>query len=407
MTEFDGAGPQSASRPDHARLAETVAGGPLTSEGPGSVHRYRSLVLGAVGVLLLAMAMLMGYSGAFSQPQLNNVELAVAGDASSIVALEQQAAFELTIVASDADAQQLVRDREVDGAVVLPAAGQGGTVTTYIASGSGRSQALAIAAAGTTIAQNLGATDTTTDLAPLPEKDPGGTLEFYAVLFVTLGASLGSTLFGRILGTVDTATRFVERSIVLVAYSAALAGLVTLWIAKGLEGVTVDPWAVMATLTLTALAVGGAVTGVAAVGGTIAALAVTVLLVVLGNPSTGGPLGIHLLNDFYQSLYYVFPQGDGLEIIRSIQYFDGAAVAGPVARLAVWATCGILLTLAAMLLRSRREAKASRSHRSTPAAQHFAQIDPQVARATPQAALAGPAARHGGAGDVLTEPVAG
>ncbi|QHC57805.1 hypothetical protein [Rathayibacter sp. VKM Ac-2760] len=210
MTTHDGAGPRPAPQPDHARLAETVAGGPLTSEGPGSVHRYRSLVLGAVGVLLLAMAMLMGYSGAFSQPQSNDVELAVAGDASSIVALEQQEALELTIVASDADAQQLVRDREVDGAVVLPAAGQGGTVTTYIASGSGRSQALAIAAAGTTIAQNLGASDTTTDLAPLPEKDPGRTLEFYAVLFVTLGASLGSTLFGRILGTVDTAT--VSRS---------------------------------------------------------------------------------------------------------------------------------------------------------------------------------------------------
>ncbi|KJL30558.1 hypothetical protein [Microbacterium oxydans] len=82
----------------------------------------------------------------------------------------------------------------------------------------------------------------------------------------------------------------------------------------------------------------------------------TLALVVLGNTSSGGPLGIHVLNDFFQTLYYVFPQGDALDLLRSVQYFDGAAVAAPIIRLSIWAVAGILLTLTAMLMRSRRDA---------------------------------------------------
>jgi hypothetical protein len=192
----------------------------------------------------------------------------------------------------------------------------------------------------------------------LPGNDPVGSIEFYAILFAGLGAALGATIFGRILGTVDTSSKFVERSVVLVVYTAALAGLITLWIDAGLEAVTVNPGAVFAVLWLTGVAIGGAVTGVAALGGTIAALAMTLALVVLGNTSSGGPLGIHVLNDFFQTLYYVFPQGDALDLLRSIQYFDGAAMSAPIMRLGIWAVGGIVLTLIAMLIRNRRDAAA-------------------------------------------------
>ncbi|MGD8193242.1 hypothetical protein ACEXQB_001960 [Herbiconiux sp. P18] len=355
MTHTTANQPPRLDNPDHSRRAATVAGGPLDSEGPGSEHRYRNLVLGAVAILLLAMAMLVSYSSAFGHPQPNNVHLAVSGDAQTIVALEQQDQLDLMVVSSEEDAKTDVLDREVDGAIIVPTPGAGAPVTTYIASGSGKSLGVAISAIGETVAQKIGATNTTTDLAPLPENNPGGSIEFYAILFAGLGAALGATIFGRILGTVDTAPRFVERSIVLIAYSGLLAGLITLWINTALNAVTATPWAIFASLWLTVLAVGGAVTGVAAVGGTIAALATTLALVILGNTSSGGPFGIHLLNDFFQGLYYVFPQGDGLDLLRSIEYFDGAAIAGPVIRLAIWAAAGLLLALIAMLVRHRRD----------------------------------------------------
>ncbi|MCS6564827.1 ABC transporter permease [Curtobacterium flaccumfaciens pv. flaccumfaciens] len=350
--------PDRRDGPQHPAFEAAVAGGMLNSEGPGSAHRYRNVILGGIAILLLAMAMLTSYSSAFGDPTPNNVHLAVTGDADAIVALEQQGSLDLTVVASDQQARTAVLDRDVDGAVVLPAPGKGAGVTTYIASGGGRGLGQAISGIGDSIAAKLRTTNTAADLAPLPKQDPVGSIEFYAILFAGLGAALGATVFGRVLGTVDTAAKFIERSIVLVLYTGLLAGLITLWIDSALGAVTVGPWAVFGTLWLTGLAIGGAVTGVAALGGTIAALVMTLALVILGNTSSGGPLGIHVLNDFFQTLYHVFPQGDALDLLRSVQYFDGAAVAAPIIRLSIWAVAGILLTLTAMLIRNRREAAA-------------------------------------------------
>ncbi|MGU3410224.1 hypothetical protein ACLBWP_08965 [Microbacterium sp. M1A1_1b] len=348
--------------PQHPEYEAAVAGGALNSEGPGTAHRYRNVILGGIAILLLAMAMLTSYSSAFGNPTPNNVHLAVTGDAAAIVALEQHGSLDITVVASERQARTAVLDRVVDGAVVLPAPGKGAAVTTYIASGGGRGLGQAVSGIGDSIAAKLQATNTTTDLAPLPAKDPVGSIEFYAILFAGLGAALGATVFGRILGTVDTAAKFVERSVVLVLYAGLLAGLITLWIDSALGAVTVGPWAVMGVLWLTGVAIGGAVTGVAALGGTIAALAMTLALVILGNTSSGGPLGIHVLNDFFQTLYAVFPQGGALDLLRSVQYFDGAAVAAPIIRLAIWAVAGVLLTLTAMLIRNRRDAAARSMH---------------------------------------------
>lgn len=344
--------------PMHPDFEAAAAGGSLTSEGPGSAHRYRNVVLGGIAILLLAMAMLTSYSSAFGNPKPNNVQLAIAGDASTIAALERQDSLDVKVVASAAQARAAVLDREADGAIVLPTPGNDAGVTTYVASGGGRALGQAIAGIGESLAARLNVANTTSDVAPLPANDPVGSIEFYAILFAGLGAALGATVFGRVLGTVDTVKKFAERSVVLVLYAGALAGLITLWIDVALDAVTVGPWDVFAILWLTALAIGGAVTGVAALGGTIAALGVTITLVILGNTSSGGPLGVHVMNDFFQTLYYVFPQGDALDLLRSVQYFDGAAVSGPIVRLSIWAVAGILLTLAAMLLRSRREVAA-------------------------------------------------
>lgn len=381
MTHVTDAAHHRGDAPQHPDFEAAVAGGALTSEGPGSIHRYRNLILGGVAVLLLAMAMLVSYSTAFGHPTPNHIHLAVTGDADTIVALEQQGPLELTVVSSAEEARAAVLARDVDGAVVLPAPGTGATVSTYIASGGGRSVAQAVSGIGASIAAKAQSTNETTDLAPLPENDPVGSIEFYAILFAGLGAALGATVFGRILGTVDTATKFVERSVVLVIYAGLLAALITLWIDAALDAVTVGPGGVFAVLWLTGVAIGGAVTGVAALGGTIAAMAMTLALVILGNTSSGGPLGIHVLNDFFQALYYVFPQGDALELLRSVQYFDGAAVTAPVIRLGIWAVAGILLTLAAMLVRARRDAAARDREARRPASRTRPAAGPSPAHA--------------------------
>ena len=89
MTHVTETAPRRGDVPQHPEFEAAVAGGSLDSEGPGSAHRYRNLVLGGIAILLLAMAMLTSYSSAFGNPTPNNVQLAVTGDADAIVALEQ------------------------------------------------------------------------------------------------------------------------------------------------------------------------------------------------------------------------------------------------------------------------------------------------------------------------------
>ncbi len=85
-------------------------------------------------------------------------------------------------------------------------------------------------------------------------------------------------------------------------------------------------------LWLYAMAVGGAVTGVAAalrIGA--ASMLLTLFLVVVGNAAAAGPVGRPLLSGFYSTFTAVVPQGSGVSLLRSISYFGGHGVATPLA----------------------------------------------------------------------------
>lgn len=380
-----------AEAPAAGGHAEQVS---LYDEGPGMRKRYRDVAIGAVVILLFALCMLMSYSGAFAKPAMNHVEISVAGNAEAITELEQNDDLEIDVVKNAAAVKADVQERESDGGIVIPDDPTKDDVTTYVASGSSKTQASAISSIGDQIAKQLKTDNTVEDLAKLPADNPAGTLEFYAIVFVGIGASLGATVMGRILGTVNTATRLVERTIVLVVLGGLLAGGATFWIDTVLDGITNEPAKFFIALWLYTVSVGGAVTGLAAVGGTLAAVLASVLIVLLGNPSSGGPYGIHMLNDFYQVFYYVMPQGDGLEILRSIVYFDGNGLEAPLVRLVIWAGAGILLAFAAMLVRVRKdhhERRAAVGRVQAQVADARAGIPTTVSRQDAPAALESPA----------------
>ena len=76
-------------------------------------------------------------------------------------------------------------------------------------------------------------------------------------------------------------------------------------------------------LWLYAMAVGGAVTGVAAAFGSVASMALTAFLVVIGNAAAAGPVGRPLLSGFYSTFTAIVPQGSGVSLLRSVSYFGG------------------------------------------------------------------------------------
>ena len=141
------------------------------------------------------------------------------------------------------------------------------------------------------------------------------------------------------------------RTVTLSAYSALLAGVVTVYVDAALGALTGHPWQVFGALWLYAMAVGGAVTGVAAAFGTVAAMTVTAFLVIVGNAAAAGPIGRPLLSGFYTTFNHVVPQGSGVSLLRSIEYFGGHGALTPLGTLMIWAATGCALAVLATTLR--------------------------------------------------------
>src|SRR6476469_8130200 len=255
---------------------------------------------------LFVIAMIASYSGAFAKPTLHHLAVAVAGPQQLVDGLRDQDALAVTQVADAAAAHDHVLQRK-----------------TVAAGGGGRSVANAAEKVGRILAAEAALTAEVTDVTPATAADPQGTVVFYAVIFRSIGASVGATIFGRMMGIVRKPSTLAWRTLSLAAYSAVLAGGVTLYVDVILGALTGHTWQVFGALFLYAMAVAGAVTGVAAAFGTIASAALTAFLVIVGNAAAAGPVGKPLLSGFYTTFNAIVPQGSGVALLRSVEYFGG------------------------------------------------------------------------------------
>lgn len=308
----------------------------------------RNTVLALLGLAAVVVAMIASYSGAFAKPTLHHLTVAVAGPPHVVDGIRAQNALTVNEVGDGAGARDQVLDRTADAAfVVAPSGG----MDIYVAGGGGHSVAAAAETVGQTVASEAGLRASVTDLAPTSAGDPSGTVEFYAVIFLSIGASVGATVLGRNMGTVRRPRTLALRTLTLAGYSALLAGGVTVYADAVLGALVGHTWQVFGTLWLYAMAVGGAITGAAAAFGAGASLALTLFLVVVGNAAAAGPVGKPLLSGFYSTLNTVVPQGSGVSLLRSVLYFGGHGAQTPLLTLAVWGAAGCLLAILATAAR--------------------------------------------------------
>jgi hypothetical protein len=304
----------------------------------------RTMVLAMVGLTIVVIAMIASYSGAFAKPTLHHMSVAVAGPEQLVDGIRSQDALAVSEVGDDAAARQQVYERKTDAALV---AAPNGELKIYVAGGGGRSVANAAETVGRGVAAKAGLTPAVEDVAPASAGDPSGTVEFYAVIFISIGATVGATVFGRIMGTVRKPGTLTLRTFSLAGYSALLAAGVTVYVDVILGALTGHTWQLFGALWLYAMAVGGAVTGVAAAFGTVASLALTLFLVVIGNAAAAGPVGRPLLSGFYSTFTAIVPQGSGVSLLRSVEYFGGNGAQTPLVTLAIWGAAGCLLAVLA------------------------------------------------------------
>lgn len=313
---------------------------------PRDHSAIRNVALAMVGLTLVVVAMIASYSGAFAKPTLHHMAVAVAAPQQVVDGIRGQDSLAVNEVGDAAAARLQVYERKSDAAfAVAPNA----EMTIYVAGGGGRSVAAAAETVGRNIAAKAGLTASVEDVAPPSAGDPSGTVEFYAIIFISIGATVGATVVGRYMGTVRRPVTLALRTMTLAGYSALLAAGVTVYVDVILGALTGHTWQVFGVLWLYAMAVGGAVTGAAAAFGAVASLALTLFLVVIGNAAAAGPVGRPLLSGFYSTFTGIVPQGSGVSLLRSVAYFGGNGAQTALVTLGVWGAAGFVLAIVATI----------------------------------------------------------
>jgi hypothetical protein len=304
----------------------------------------RTTTLAMIGLTLFVIAMIASYSGAFAKPTLHHLTVAVAGPQQLVDGIRAQESLAVAEVRDDVAAREQVYQRKSDAAFVVAPTGE---MKIYVAGGGGHSVASAAETVGRTIAGKAGLAPIVEDVAPASAGDPSGTVEFYAIIFISIGASVGATVLGRLMGSVRRPLTLALRTATLAGYSALLAGAVTVYVDVILGALTGQTWQLFGVLWLYSMAVGGAITGVAAAFGSVASMALTAFLVVIGNAAAAGPVGRPLLSGFYSTFTTIVPQGSGVSLLRSVCYFGGHGAQAPLVTLAIWGAAGCLLAVVA------------------------------------------------------------
>ncbi|WP_431997870.1 DUF3533 domain-containing protein [Streptomyces fungicidicus] len=339
MTQSAGAGPRPVSFLGEVRDAVTP--------------RATLLVLGVIALQLLFIA---SYVGALHHPKLRDAPFGVAGPPAAaertVNRLERLSGSPLDPRAAPdaAAARERIRDREIDGALVLDP--EGTTDTLLVATGGGTSLATALERLLTGVEKSEGRALRVVDVAPASAGDANGLSSFYVVVGWCVGGYLCAAILAISAGArASTPRRAVIRlgTMALVALAGGLGGALIVGPAlDALPGGFAALWGLGALVTF---AVGAATLALQATLGVVGIGAAILLVVILGNPSAGGALPPPLLPPFWAAVGPALPPGAGTWTARSIAYFGGRDVTASLLVLSAWAVAGGAVTLLASALR--------------------------------------------------------
>ncbi|MDI3388823.1 DUF3533 domain-containing protein [Streptomyces sp. B-S-A8] len=347
-------------------MTRTTRGGGLDGDpGTGFLHEVRDAVsartgLLVIGVLLVQLAFIASYIGAFHKPAPHRIPIAVTGPNAQVTeqAVERLRALpgeplKPRAVRDEAEAVQEIRERGVDGALIVDPRAPGDRLLVASAAGGSLAQALEEVVGAAEQAQKR--TLKVEDVVPGAAGDARGLSSFYLVVGWCVGGYLCASALAISAGAKPAnPARALIRLCVMLLYAVA-AGLLGAVIAgpwlDALPGSVLALWGLGALLVFAVGALTLAFQGIAGVVGIGLAI---IVVVVLGNPSAGGAYPYPLLPGFWRGLGPVLPPGAGTFAARSIAYFKGNGAGGPFLVLAAWAVVSAAVTLLLSLLRQDR-----------------------------------------------------
>ncbi len=302
-----------------------------------------ALIVVVVMVALLQLALMLVFAWSASRAAPSNLPMAIAGPPQAVTGVtsgieaNQPGAFDFTVVADDAAAQDAVTSRQSYGAVVLIQSGV--TVYTAPAASSTVAQALATAIPAAVTQVNPAAEVVVTPLVPSPPDDPNGqgfpiALIPLAITSIAAGAAIGLLARSR-----------AGRLVALAVY-AGTAGVFSAWALQSVLGVLTGSWiANAATMALACAAIAAGTAGLTSLLGRVGVVLSATVIFFLGFPFSGATSAWQLVPTPWGQYAQYLPIGAANTAVRSVAFFGGAGATGALSVLAAWAIVGVLLAV--------------------------------------------------------------
>ncbi|PHQ48446.1 DUF3533 domain-containing protein [Streptomyces cinnamoneus] len=334
-------------------------GGPsrLLQEARQAVTGRAALLV--IGTLVLQLGFIASYIGAFHHPVPKDISLGVVAPRQ----ISGQLVDKLRGLPGDPldprpvrdapEARRQIGERDLDAALVVDP--RGTTDTLLTAGGAGASLAQAAEAVVTRAEKAEGRTLRVIDTAPAASGDARGLTSFYLVVGWCVGGYLCAAILAISAGARPANLHRAVIRLGAIACYAVCAGLLGAVIAgpvlDALPGSLAALWGLGALVVFAVGALTLALQGLAGVVGIGLAIG---LVVVLGNPSAGGAYPYPLLPPFWRAIGPALPPGAGTWSARSVAYFDGNALTGPLLVLSAWAVAGAVVALVCAAVRGPR-----------------------------------------------------
>ncbi|WP_326735355.1 DUF3533 domain-containing protein [Streptomyces sp. NBC_01022] len=314
-----------------------------------------------IGVLALQLLFIASYIGALHKPKPTDVPFGVVApqqvSAQLVTELKNLPGGPLDprTVTDAATARKQILNRDIDGAVIVDP--RGTTDVVLVASGGGTVLANSLTEIITKVDLTQRRTVRSVDVAPASSEDFDGLSSFYLVVGWCVGGYLCASILAISAGSRPAnRQRAVIRTGVMALYSIAggIGGAIIIGpILGALPG---SFWGLSGLGALTVFAVGMITLALEALTGIVGIGLAVLIVVVAGNPSAGGAFPLPMLPDFWRAIGPALPPGAGTWVARSIAYFKGNAVTGPLLVLSAWAVVGTVITL---LMAMRRKPDAA------------------------------------------------
>ncbi len=273
------------------------------------------------------------FAAALHQPQAHELPVGVVGPASVAdtiaAALEAKApgAFVISSLSCAAAARTAIHEREIAGALVVGS----GRPLIMVASANGEATSNVISGALAAVVGALGQSAALEDVQSLPVSDSRGLVPF----FLVLGVSVSAFIFQVVSRLRSGPFHFTGGSTSTVGF-AILDGFLAALAVSVVLGFDESYWLLAGVCTLLALAVAAATAACYGLFGKAGVGVAGLVLILLGNASSGSVIGSAFLAQPFRSLSPVLPAGPGLEATRSTLYFEGAGLGWSLWTLALW-----------------------------------------------------------------------